>query len=119
YGKYPMPHGSYHVVQALQGVKAAYEKAIKATGRWPGLDDVIRAFEHLAFDTPSGQISLAIGNGHQAVEEAVYGTTKLDPALGFAALTNLKVFPVACVNPPDGVKVLDWIEKGFPGAACP
>ncbi len=119
YGKYPMPHGSYHVVQALQGVKAAYEKAIKANGRWPIVEEVIKALEHLEFDTPSGRISMAIGNGHQAVEEAVYGTTKLDSGLGFTGLTNVKVFPISCVNPPDGVKVVDWIDKGFPGAVCP
>jgi len=119
YKKYPMPHGSYHVVQALQGVKAAYEKAIKAAGRWPGVDDVIKALEYSEFDTPSGRIRLAIGHGHQAVEEAVYGTTKFDPRLGFAGLGGVKVFPVKCVNPPDGVKVVDWIEQGFPGAECP
>lgn len=119
YHKYPMPHGSYHVVQALQGVKAAYEKAARAAGRWPSTDQVIKAFEYLEFDTPSGRISLAIGHGHQAVEEAVYGTTRFDPTLGFAGLTNIKIFPVKCVNPPDGVKVEDWIEKGFPGAVCP
>jgi len=119
YKKYPMPHGSYHVVQALQGVKAAYEKAIKAGGRWPGVDDVIKALEYSEFDTPSGRIRLAIGHGHQAVEEAVYGTTRFDPQLGFAGLGSVKVFPVKCVNPPDGVKVIDWIEQGFPGAECP
>lgn len=120
YKKFPMPHGSYHVVQALQGIKAAYEKAIKDKGgAWPGVEDVIKAFEYSKFDTPSGSISMAIGGGHQAVEEAVYGLTKMNPQLGFAGLTNVKVFPVECVNPPDGVKVPDWIERGFPGAKCP
>lgn len=118
YGKYPMPHGSYHVVQALQGVKAAYEKAAQAAGRWPTVDEVIKAFEYLEFDSPSGRISMAIGYGHQAVEPAVYGITKLDPQLGFSRLDRVKVFPVKCVNPPDGVKTLDWIDQGFPGAQC-
>jgi branched-chain amino acid transport system substrate-binding protein len=119
YKKYPMPHGSYHVVQALQAVKTAYEKAMRAKTSWPTADDVLKALEYLKFDTPSGPITMAIGNGHQAVEEAVYGTTKFNPQLGFAGLANVKVFPVECVNPPDGVKVADWIEKGFLGAKCP
>jgi branched-chain amino acid transport system substrate-binding protein len=42
----------------------------------------------------------------------------MNPQLGFAGLTNVKVFSVECVNPPDGVKVPDWIERGFPGAKC-
>jgi branched-chain amino acid transport system substrate-binding protein len=120
YKKYPMPHGSYHVVQALQGIKAAYDKAIKDKGgAWPTVEDIVKAFAYSKFDTPSGTISMAIGGGHQAVEEAVYGVTKMNPRTGFAGLANVKVFPVECVNPPDGVKVADWIEKGFPGAKCP
>jgi branched-chain amino acid transport system substrate-binding protein len=118
YGKYPMPHALYHFVSTLQGLKAAYEKAIKDTGRWPTVDEVIKAFEYLEFDSPSGRISMAIGYGHQAVEPAVYGVTKFDPQLGFSRLDRVQVFPVKCVNPPDGVKTLDWIEQGFPGAQC-
>jgi branched-chain amino acid transport system substrate-binding protein len=29
------------------------------------------------------------------------------------------MFSARCVNPPDGVKSLDWIDRGFPGAQCP
>jgi branched-chain amino acid transport system substrate-binding protein len=112
------PHGSYHMVQALQGVKAAYEKAAKSAGRWPTVDQVIRAFEYAEFDTPSGHIALAIGGGHQAIEESLYGMVKADPQKRQNVLTNIKVFPAKCVNPPDGVKTLDWIEQGFPGAQC-
>ncbi len=113
------PHGSYHMVQAIQGVKTAYEKAIKATGRWPTVEEVIKAFEYLEFDSPSGRITMAIGGGHQAIEDALYGTVKFDPTLRHNTLAGVKVFPARCVNPPDGVKSLDWIDKGFPGAQCP
>lgn len=113
------PHGSYHMVQALQGVKAAYEKAIKATGRWPTVDDVVKAFEYIDFDSPSGRIAMAVGGGHQAVEDSLYGTVKLDAQKKQNVLTSVRVFPAKCVNPPDGVKTLDWIDQGFPGAQCP
>ena len=113
------PHGSYHMVQALQGVKAAYEKAIKATGRWPSVDDVVRAFEYLEFDSPSGSIAMAVGGGHQAIEDSLYGTVKLDATRKQNVLTRVQVFPAKCVNPPDGVKTLDWIDQGFRGAQCP
>lgn len=112
------PHASYHMVQALQGVKTAYEKAAKGIGRWPTPDQVIRAFEYLEFETPSGHIAMAIGGGHQAVEDALYGTVKADPQKRQNVLTNVRVFPAKCVNPPDGVRTLDWIEDGFPGAQC-
>ena len=113
------PHGSYHMIQALEGVRVAYEKAIKAAGRWPTVDEIIKAFEYLEFDTPSGRIAMAIGGGHQAIEDALYGTVKFDTQLGYNTLTQMKVFPARCVNPPDGMKSVDWIDKGFPGAQCP
>jgi len=113
------PHGSYHMVQALQGVKAAYEKAIRTLGRWPTLDEVVKAFEYLEFDSPSGRIAMAIGGGHQAIEDALYGTVKFDPKVGHNVLDHVKVFSARCVNPPDGMKSLEWIDRGFPGARCP
>ena len=113
------PHGSYHMVQALQGVKTAYEKAIKATGRWPSVDDVVKAFEYLEFDSPSGRIAMGVGGGHQAIEDSLYGTVKLDPQRNQNVLSSVRVFPAKCVNPPDGVKTLDWIDQGFRGAQCP
>jgi branched-chain amino acid transport system substrate-binding protein len=113
------PHGSYHMVQALQGVKAAYEKAAKAAGRWPTTDQVIKAFEYLDVDTPSGRIAMAIGGGHQAIEDALFGMVKADPQKRQNVLANPRVFRAKCVNPPDGVKTLDWIDQGFPGAQCP
>jgi branched-chain amino acid transport system substrate-binding protein len=111
-------HGAYHFVQALQGLRAAYEKAIKAAGRWPTTEQVAAALEGLEFDTPSGRIAMAIGGGHQAIEPAGYAILKFDPALGVNVFTEIRMFPAKCVNPPDGMKSLDWIDRGFPGAQC-
>jgi branched-chain amino acid transport system substrate-binding protein len=112
---------SYHIAQAILGVKAAYEKAIAANGgKWPTVDQVIAAFEHLEFETPSGTIRMALGKGHQAVEPVVLGITgDFDPATGEVKLTDVVEFPAECVNPPDGMKTPDWIAQGFPGAKCP
>jgi len=113
---------SYHMSQAVLGVKAAYEKAIAQTkGQWPTQDQVIAAFERLEFPTPSGPIKMALGKGHQGVEPVVYGITgDFDPAAGEVKLTNVMEFPVVeCVNPPEGLKSDDWIKQGFPGAKCP
>lgn len=112
---------SYHMSQAVLGVKAAYEKAIAASkGQWPTQDQVIAAFERLEYPTPSGPIKMALGKGHQGVEPVVYGITgDFDPATGEVKLTNVMEFPVECVNPPEGMKSEDWIKQGFPGAKCP
>jgi branched-chain amino acid transport system substrate-binding protein len=80
---------------------------------------VIAAFEHLEFDSPSGRIAMAIGSGHQAIEPAGYAILKFDAKLGVNAFDQVRMFSAACVNPPDGMKSLEWIDQGFPGAKCP
>lgn len=112
---------SYHMAQAILGVKSAFEKAIEDNGgQWPTIDQVIAAFEGLEFETPSGTIRMALGNGHQAVEPSTYGTTgEFSAGLGEAAMVNIETFPAECVNPPDGTPSLEWIAQGFPGAECP
>jgi branched-chain amino acid transport system substrate-binding protein len=111
-------HGAYHYTQALQALKAAYEKAIAEAGHWPTTEQVAGALEHLDFDSPSGPISMAIGGGHQAIEPAGYAIIKFDPALGVNNFSQIRMFPARCVNPPDGMKSLEWIDRGFPGAQC-
>lgn len=112
---------SYHMAQAILGVKAAYEKAVAANGnQWPTVEQVIAAFTGLEFDTPSGIIKMALGNGHQAVEPSAYGLTgEFNPATGEVDIVQVQVFQAACVNPPPGVKSSDWIAGGFQGAKCP
>jgi branched-chain amino acid transport system substrate-binding protein len=108
---------AYHMAQAFLGVKKAYETALAENDMksWPEMDSVRNALKNSKFETPSGLIELAIGGGHQAVEPSVYGTTtgKLDPDSGEISLKDIAEFPVTEVNPPDGVKSMDWIKSGF------
>jgi branched-chain amino acid transport system substrate-binding protein len=79
---------------------------------------VAAAFEYLEFDGIGGnKVKMAIGNGHQAIVDAVYGQFKNDPAKG-PAITNVRFFPADCVNPPNGATSREWIEKGLPGQRC-
>jgi len=112
FGTYPT-YPSYKMAQALLGLKTAADKA--------GSTDqakVIPALKGSTFTTPSGKVVMAISNGHQAIQETAYGTFKYDKASGKAMLTNVKRFKAECVNPPKGVKSIDWIKSGFKGANC-
>jgi branched-chain amino acid transport system substrate-binding protein len=100
---------AYHMSQALLGLKSAYEKAMGDGTSHPNQEQVIDAFENLTFETPSGTIRMALGEGHQAVEECVYGTTKVEG--GRLTLTNVRRYPAERVNPPPGVKTLDWLKS--------
>lgn len=106
---------SYKMAQAILGLKAAAEKA-SAKNPKPSEADIITALEYLEFDAPSGKVRMAIGKGHQAIQEMVYGRYKLQG--GKPTLTNVVRYPAECVNPPDGVTSEQWISQGFPGAKC-
>lgn len=112
---------SYHMSQAILGVKHAYEKAIAANrGAWPTKEQVAAALRGATFETPSGTIRMALGNGHQAVEGVAYGvTSRFNTTTREMELTRVLTLPAECVNPPEGMTSEDWIARGFPGARCP
>lgn len=112
---------SYHMSQAILGVKHAYEKAIAANrGAWPTKEQVAAALRGATFETPSGTIRMALGNGHQAVEGVAYGvTSRFNTTTREMELTRILTLPAECVNPPEGMTSEDWIARGFPGAKCP
>lgn len=105
YPNYP----AYSVAMAFLGLKAAYEKA-KAKGS-TDVDDIIKAFEYSTFDSPSGKVMMKLGKGHQAVTGTAYGSTRT--VNGQITVDNVKYYPVERVQPPEGVKSLDWIKDGM------
>ena len=111
YGAAP-PFSSYHMVQAIFGTKAAYEKAKATTnGKAPDLHQIAAAFEGLSFETPSGTTKMALGNGHQGIQGTAYGMTRTIG--GQVTITKVRRYPAEEVNPPEGVKSEDWIRSGF------
>lgn len=113
----PPTYPSYKMVQAILGLKAAMEKGAAGSEGKPDIEATIAAFENLTFDTPSGEVQMALGNGHQAVQPMAYGTFKYDPEKG-AQLVDVVTYAAECVNPPAGVTSAEWIESGFEGAKC-
>jgi branched-chain amino acid transport system substrate-binding protein len=108
----PPTYPSYQMAQAILGVKTAWEKAQAANGgKRPSTEQVAAAFENLSFDGPGGTVKMAIGKGHQAIMETVYGMSKV--VGGKMTVTNVKRYPAEKVNPPEGVKSADWIKGGF------
>jgi branched-chain amino acid transport system substrate-binding protein len=114
---YQQKHGdlpnypAYHMAQAILALKAGYEKAQGSGGAAPSPDAVVGALEKLEFETPSGTIRMALGKGHQAIEETAYGVVKNEG--GKVTLTNVKRFPADKVNPPEGQKSADWIKSSL------
>lgn len=112
--------GSYAAAQAIFGIKAAYEKAAKGAATKQSSEAVVGALRGLQFETANGfPVSMSLANGHQAVQATAYGTyVGWDAAKAGPRIADIKVYPAECVNPPAGVRALDWIKGGFKGAKC-
>jgi branched-chain amino acid transport system substrate-binding protein len=61
---------------------------------------------------------MALGDGHQAIQNAAVGTTKMNQATKTVEIVDIEHFAAECVNPPPGIKAEDWIAQGFPDAKC-
>jgi branched-chain amino acid transport system substrate-binding protein len=109
----PPNYAAYKMATALLGVKAAYEKAQAAGAQRPTQEQILAAFEGLAFEGPGGQVKMALGKGHQAVMDVAVGTVK--HVGGELQIVDIKRYPADKMNPPEGVKSEAWIKSGFKG----
>lgn len=107
---------AYQYSNTLLALKTAFDAAAKAGEK--GSPAVIKALKGATFQTPSGTIRMALGNGHQAVQDTAVGEIYFDKAKNSSAVRNVMVFPGECVNPPAGVKSEQWLRDGMPGAKC-
>ena len=57
-------------------------------------------------------------NGHQAIQDMAIGVTAWDKKEKRTKLIDIEYFKAECVNPPTGIKALDWIKGGFEGSTC-
>lgn len=116
---YQEAHGShpnsavYQQVQAILAVKAAAEKVGSADP-----EAIRQALKGLTFDSPAGPVQMALSGGHQAILGISYGTYKFDKASGKGSVENIRLYPASCVNPPEGVGSIEWVESGLEGAVC-
>ena len=120
YNVYPV-QAPYRMVQSLLGLKLAAEKAMAANGgKKPTHEQLAAALTGLEWDSPAGRIRMALGDGHQAIQETAIGKTRFDAAKKMVVLDDIQRFPAECVNPPANMKSEEWIKAGFPGAkGCP
>jgi branched-chain amino acid transport system substrate-binding protein len=117
-GIYPV-QAAYRISQAILGLKTAVEKAMaKNGGKKPSTDELIAAMTGLEWQSPGGLIQMKLADGHQAIQAIAFSRTKYNPDLKRVDLVDIKYFGAECVNPPPGIKALDWIKGGMQGAKC-
>ena len=81
-------------------------------------DELVAAMTGLEWQSPGGLIQMKLADGHQAIQPIAISRTKYNPDLKRVDLVDIQYFPAECVNPPPGVKSLDWIKGGMQGAKC-
>ncbi len=117
YGVYPL-ESSYQYAQSVLALKAAMDKASADNGAAPDTDQIISAMTGLDFTSLAGDVSFALGKGHQAIHAVGYGITAWDDEKDKPTVTNVKIYPAHCILPPAGQLSEDWLAAGMPGSDC-
>jgi branched-chain amino acid transport system substrate-binding protein len=118
YNTYPV-QAPYRMVQAMLGLKLAAEKAMAANGgKKPTPEQLAAALKGMAWESPAGTIRMALGDGHQAIQDTAIGRTRWDAGRKMVVLEDIQRFPAECVNPPATMKSDDWLKAGLPGSKC-
>ncbi|UZD97689.1 ABC transporter substrate-binding protein [Pseudomonas corrugata] len=113
-GSYPI-YSVYHMVQALDGMKAAYLKAIKTNGgKWPNEEQLADAFRGLEFRGLTSTIQIRPEDG-QGLESQLFGVTTTSPDYKFKVLKDIVIVPADKVTTPVGAKSPDWVKTVTPG----
>ena len=107
-GTYPI-YPTYHMAQALEGLKTGYESAIKAnSGKWPSTEQVAEAMRKIEFKAYGRPI--AMREDGQGLEAQLLGITKRVPEFPFAVMDKMMVVPADLVTAPVGEKSLAWVK---------
>lgn len=105
---YPI-YPTYHMAQALVGLKTGYEDAIKANGgKWPSTEQVADAMRKMTFTAYGRKVSMR--QDGQALEDQLLGITKHVPQYPFAVMDKMMLVPADLVTAPVGQKSLPWIK---------
>lgn len=111
-GAYPI-YPVYHMVQAIRGLKAAYEKAIQANGgKWPAVEQVAAAMRGLEFKGFGRTVK--IREDGQGLEDQLLGISKHVPKYPFAVMDRMAIVPADLVTPPVGEKSPAWVKTLTP-----
>jgi branched-chain amino acid transport system substrate-binding protein len=112
-GTYPI-YSVYHMVQALDGMKAAYLKAIQGNGgKWPNEEQLADAFKGLEFRGLTSQIRIRPEDG-QGLESQLFGVTTSSPDYKFKVLKDIVIVPADKITTPPGEKSPEWVKTVTP-----
>ena len=106
-GAYPI-YPVFHMVQALDGLVAGYQKAIKINkGQWPSTEQVADAMRGLEF---RGLTGVKIREDGQGLEDQLLGVTRKVAGYNFPVLEKIMIYPADLISTPVGQKSPEWVK---------
>jgi branched-chain amino acid transport system substrate-binding protein len=107
-GAYPI-YPVFHMVQALDGLVAGYQKAIKTNkGQWPSTEQVADAMRGLEFRGLTGTVK--IREDGQGLEDQLLGVTRKVAGYNFPVLEKIMIYPADLISTPVGQKSPEWVK---------
>jgi branched-chain amino acid transport system substrate-binding protein len=101
------------MVQALDGLVAGYQKAIKANkGQWPTTEQVADAMRGLEFRGLTGTVK--IREDGQGLEDQLLGVTRKVAGYNFPVLEKITIYPADLISTPVGQKSPEWVKTVKP-----
>jgi branched-chain amino acid transport system substrate-binding protein len=114
-GAYPI-YPTYHMAQALVGLKTGYESAMKGNGgKWPTTEQVAEAMRKMKFKAFGREITMR--EDGQGLEAQLLGVTKRNPKYPFAVIDKMVLVPAELVTTPVGEQSPTWVKSINPALA--
>jgi branched-chain amino acid transport system substrate-binding protein len=105
---YPI-YSVYHMVQAITGLKAGYEQAMKANGgKWPSTEEVADAMHTVEFKGFGRPVKMRADG--QGLEDQLLGVTKKTAKYPFPVMDQMMIIPADTATTPVGQKSPDWVK---------
>ena len=105
---YPI-YSVYHMAQAIYGLKAGYEQAMKVNGgKWPSTEEVADAMHTLEFKGYGRSVKMRADG--QGLEDQLLGVTKKIAKYPFPVIDQIMIIPAAGVTTPVGQKSPEWVK---------
>lgn len=108
-GAYPI-YPTYHMAQALVGLKTGYEAAIKANGgKWPNPEQVADAMRKMKFKAYGREVTMR--EDGQGLEAQLLGLSKRTPKYPFVVMDKMVLVPAELVTTPVGQQSPAWVKS--------
>ena len=106
---YPI-YSVYHMVQAVAGLKAGYEAAMKANGgKWPTTEEVADAMHTIEFKGHGRPVKMRADG--QGLEDQLLGVTKKTAKYPFPVMDQMMIIPADVTTTPVGQKSPEWVKS--------